>query len=80
VVDDIYLYRLGEAVYLMVVNAANIAKDLDHLKALARGFRVEVEDVSEATALLALPGARGGGDPPEPHRGGPLRPQEERRL
>jgi aminomethyltransferase len=56
VVDDIYLYRLGEAVYLMVVNAANIAKDLDHLKALARGFRVEVEDVSEATALLALQG------------------------
>jgi aminomethyltransferase len=56
VVDDIYLYRLDEAVYLMVVNAANIAKDLDHLKALARGFRVEVEDVSEATALLALQG------------------------
>jgi aminomethyltransferase len=56
VVDDIYLYRLGEAVYLMVVNAANIAKDLDHLKALTRGFRVEVEDVSEATALLALQG------------------------
>jgi aminomethyltransferase len=56
VVDDIYLYRLDEAVYLMVVNAANTAKDLDHLKALARGFRVEVEDVSEATALLALQG------------------------
>ncbi len=58
VVDDIYLYRLGEAAYLMVVNAANIAKDFAHLKALARGFRVEVEDVSEATALLALQGPK----------------------
>ncbi|WP_448565928.1 glycine cleavage system aminomethyltransferase GcvT [Thermus sp.] len=58
VVDDIYLYRLGEAAYLMVVNAANIAKDFAHLSALARGFRVEVEDVSEATALLALQGPK----------------------
>ena len=43
VVDDIYLYRLGEEEYLMVVNAANIAKDLAHLQALAKGFRVELE-------------------------------------
>jgi aminomethyltransferase len=58
VVDDIYLYRLGEAVYLMVVNAANIAKDLDHLSALAQGFRVELKDLSQATALLALQGPK----------------------
>ncbi|APD09786.1 MULTISPECIES: glycine cleavage system aminomethyltransferase GcvT [Thermus] len=58
VVDDIYLYRLGEAEYLMVVNAANIAKDLAHLQALAEGFRVEILDRSEATALLALQGPK----------------------
>jgi len=58
VVDDIYLYRLGEAAYLMVVNAANIAKDFAHLKALAQGFQVELEDLSEATALLALQGPK----------------------
>ena len=58
VVDDIYLYRLGEEEYLMVVNAANIAKDLAHLQALAKGFRVELEDASERTALLALQGPK----------------------
>ncbi|TBH21414.1 glycine cleavage system aminomethyltransferase GcvT [Thermus thermamylovorans] len=58
VVDDIYLYRLGEEAYLMVVNAANIAKDLAHLQGLARGFRAELQDVSEATALLALQGPK----------------------
>ncbi|WP_038047368.1 glycine cleavage system aminomethyltransferase GcvT [Thermus caliditerrae] len=58
VVDDIYLYRLAEEEYLMVVNAANIAKDLAHLQGLARGFQVELADVSEATALLALQGPK----------------------
>ncbi len=58
VVDDIYLYRLGEGEYLMVVNAANIAKDLAHLQALAQGFKVELLDVSERTALLALQGPK----------------------
>ncbi|MFX9405076.1 glycine cleavage system aminomethyltransferase GcvT, partial [Acinetobacter baumannii] len=49
VVDDIYLYRLGEEEYLMVVNAANIAKDFAHLKELSRGFAVELTDLSEET-------------------------------
>ncbi|WP_022798168.1 glycine cleavage system aminomethyltransferase GcvT [Thermus islandicus] len=56
VVDDVYLYRLEEEAYLMVVNAANIAKDFAHLRSLAQGFRVELLDLSEETALLALQG------------------------
>lgn len=58
VVDDVYLYRLEEAAYLLVVNAANIAKDWAHLQGLAQGFRVELEDLSEGTALLALQGPK----------------------
>ncbi len=61
VVDDVYLYRLGEEAYLMVVNAANIAKDFAHLSALAQGFRVELKDLSEETALLALQGPKAAG-------------------
>ncbi|MFN3179065.1 MAG: glycine cleavage system aminomethyltransferase GcvT [Thermus sp.] len=56
VVDDIYLYRIAEEEYLMVVNAANIAKDWAHLKELSRGYSVELTDLSEETALLALQG------------------------
>ncbi|MFD3005098.1 glycine cleavage system aminomethyltransferase GcvT [Thermus tengchongensis] len=58
VVDDIYLYRLAEEEYLMVVNAANIAKDWAHLKKLSQGFAVELADISEETALLALQGPK----------------------
>lgn len=42
----------------MVVNAANIAKDFAHLKELSRGFAVELTDLSEETALLALQGPK----------------------
>jgi aminomethyltransferase len=57
-VDDIYLYRTGEQEYLMVVNAANIDKDWDHVRALAEGFAVELENASEDWALIAVQGPR----------------------
>lgn len=56
VVDDIYLYRTGEEEYLVVVNAANIEKDWNHLQRLAEGFSVRLEDASEGTGLLAVQG------------------------
>lgn len=56
VVDDIYVYRTAEDTYLVVVNAANVAKDWAHLNQIASGFDVELEDASEAWALMALQG------------------------
>jgi aminomethyltransferase len=59
--DDAYLYRFGHDEYWLVVNAANREKDWDHLREQARQFRqVEMEDRTEATAMIALqgPGAR----------------------
>ncbi len=56
VVDDIYVYRTEEGVYLVVVNAANVAKDWDHLNRLAADFDVELEDASDSWALMALQG------------------------
>ncbi len=55
VVDDILVYRLGGEEFLLVVNAANIEKDLKWIKSYAP-TGIEVEDVSEATAQLALQG------------------------
>jgi aminomethyltransferase len=57
-VDDIYLYRTGEQEYLMVVNAANIDKDWAHLRALAQGFDVGLENASEDWALIAVQGPK----------------------
>jgi aminomethyltransferase len=60
-VDDLIVYRRGTGDYLMVVNASNIEKDFswlqDHLADGARA-QVELKDISQDTALLAVQGPR----------------------
>lgn len=56
VVDDLIVYRMGEADLRLVVNAANLEKDWNHLSGLAEPFRVSMEDESDTIALLALQG------------------------
>jgi aminomethyltransferase len=57
VIDDLLIYRLEEERYMVVVNAANIAKDLAWLREQARRFRdLQIIDRSSETALLALQG------------------------
>jgi aminomethyltransferase len=55
VVDDLIVYRFADR-YLLVVNAANLDKDLAWIREHAEGLDVEVRDVSDETALLALQG------------------------
>ncbi|HPD46246.1 MAG TPA: glycine cleavage system aminomethyltransferase GcvT [Anaerohalosphaeraceae bacterium] len=58
-VDDAYLYRFTEGEYLLVVNAANKEKDWEHLQSHLAGFKgVEMTDVSEPLAMIALQGPR----------------------
>ncbi|HVR30208.1 MAG TPA: glycine cleavage system aminomethyltransferase GcvT, partial [Thermoanaerobaculia bacterium] len=56
-VDDLLVYRLGRDAILLVVNAANAEKDLAWIAQRAPDDAA-VEDVSDATALLALQGPR----------------------
>ncbi len=56
-IDDLLLYRFDSEVFLLVVNAANVAADLEWIRSHLRGA-VSVEDASAATALLALQGPR----------------------
>lgn len=53
--DDCLVYRLADQ-YLLVVNASNAERDLAHIRSHAGRFDAEVEDVSDATGLLALQG------------------------
>jgi aminomethyltransferase len=55
-VDDIYVYKLSEERYLMVVNASNIEKDFKHLWSLTNNFDVNLENLSENWALIAVQG------------------------
>jgi aminomethyltransferase len=56
-VDDILVYRRGDARYLLVVNAGNIDKDNRWLRA-AEPRDCEIVNRSEAYALIALQGPR----------------------
>jgi len=57
IVDDVTVYRFGADRFLLCVNASNREKDVDWiLKHRPEG--VEVRDLSDETALLALQGPR----------------------
>ncbi len=54
-VDDLMVYKLSSEEYLLVVNAANINKDFEHIKSFApRG--ITVENVSDDYCLIAIQG------------------------
>jgi len=55
VIDDLVVCRLGETVYMAVVNAANREKDAAHMRANLSGD-CTFEDLSDGIALLALQG------------------------
>lgn len=59
-VDDILVYRLREDKFLLVVNAANTAKDLEWIQknAQEKGYEVKVRDISASTLQLALQGPK----------------------
>ena len=58
VVDDVIVYRLAEERYLLVVNASNIEKDWNWIQKHNQNFNAQVEDHSDATALLAIQGPK----------------------
>jgi aminomethyltransferase len=56
-IDDAYLYRFVEDEYLLVVNAANRAKDWQHFRRQAAAFaELELTDISAEVCMLALQG------------------------
>jgi aminomethyltransferase len=54
-IDDLIVYRLGPERYLLCVNASNIEADREWIVEL-NGGRAKFEDVSDATALIAVQG------------------------
>jgi len=54
-IDDLIVYRLGPERYMLCVNASNIEADREWIVEL-NGGRARFEDVSDATALIAVQG------------------------
>ncbi|MFN3195826.1 MAG: glycine cleavage system aminomethyltransferase GcvT [Chlorobiota bacterium] len=56
IVDDLLAYKLADDRYLLVVNGANIDKDIDWVMKNAEGFDAVVTNQSDDYSLLALQG------------------------
>jgi aminomethyltransferase len=57
VVDDCIFYKRSDTEFFVIVNASNTAKDLAWFREHTHGL-CEIEDVSDATALIAVQGPR----------------------
>ena len=55
-VDDLLVYKVDEAQFLLVINASNIDKDYDWMKQNAAGFDVVLDNQSDVTGQLAIQG------------------------
>lgn len=56
-VDDLTVYRISDDHFMLTVNTSNIAKDYEWICSHADGM-VNIQNVSDETALLALQGPR----------------------
>ncbi len=58
IVDDLLVYRLDDQSFMLVVNASNIEKDFTHIEKYKANLDVELLNISDQTALLAIQGPR----------------------
>lgn len=56
VVDDLLVYKFKEDNYYLVVNGANVDKDVDWINAKSKGFDVEVDNISPKIHEIAFQG------------------------
>jgi aminomethyltransferase len=61
ILDDLIVYRLADARYMVVANASNAGAVSDALAERVEGFSVVLDDRSLATALVAIQGPRAAG-------------------
>jgi aminomethyltransferase len=60
VLDDVIVNRMGEQELLVVVNASNREKIINHMNSViaSRGFDVKMDDRTEKTAMIAIQGPK----------------------
>jgi aminomethyltransferase len=58
IVDDLIVYRIADAHYMLVVNASNIEKDWNWIVANNSGIGADLRNASEDFELLALSGPK----------------------
>lgn len=56
VIDDLLVYKLSDDKYLLVINAGNIDKDVAWIRSQSERYKVEIKDLCDVTAQLAVQG------------------------
>jgi aminomethyltransferase len=56
IIDDLIVLKVDEARYLVVVNAASRTKDLEHMERNGAGLDYTMDDITEATTMIAVQG------------------------
>ena len=56
IIDDLIVLKLEEGRYLLVVNAASKEKDLRHMEGVGAGLDFKLEDITDATTMIAVQG------------------------
>ncbi|HEV2389965.1 MAG TPA: glycine cleavage system aminomethyltransferase GcvT [Nitrososphaerales archaeon] len=56
IVDDLIVLKVEDGKYLVVVNAATKEKDLRHMERVGSGLNFKVDDITEATTMIAVQG------------------------
>ena len=57
-IDDAYLYRFEEDRFLLVVNAANTDKDLEHLMPIVKNYDCKLTNITADWAAIAVQGPK----------------------
>lgn len=53
-VDDLLVYKRGENNFFLVINAANIDKDVAWIRSNAEGYDVEIDDLCDVLGEIAV--------------------------
>ncbi len=56
IIDDLIVLKKDENNYLVVINAASRPKDLRHMEKTGSGLNFKMDDVTEATTMIAVQG------------------------
>lgn len=56
IIDDLLAYMISEVKFLLVVNASNVEKDFNWVKKQSEHFEVEVKNLSDEFAQIAIQG------------------------
>jgi aminomethyltransferase len=58
IIDDLIVLKMEEGRYLLVINAASRPKDLKHMADSGGGLNFMLDDITEATTMIAVQGPR----------------------